>query len=352
MAAVGVLDLEALDQGVADGRVLDDLAHVVEVGLGVQRLDDAFESLPIVGRTEIVETCCGAGAVLQLVGVERHRPNLSRTARRRAARMDARSSGVTFVVSERQLRMNVVERHDPRRRCRRRFGAHAAQDDRAVAVAGGVEPIRDPWVTVTQHHPHQAVGIHHGLMGVQAGLVAPVMDGLPPRVADGEAPVDAFGRFHFDDERLVGAQLPPADHRPVLRRRTDIGAVDRRQEAVRRRRGTELQKERQVVLDEVAEGDQLPRHRHVRIDRRALGLHRIAEPLDVQRRRHLGIPVVEEVPHRQRGMVAFDPHPISRSPVCSEADSTTSKFPSASTSSSSTSSLAVAAMPFIVCSPT
>ena len=112
-----------------------------------------------------------------------------------------------------------------------------------------------------------------------------------------------------------GAQLPPADHRPVLRGRSDIGAVDRRQKAVRWRRRTELQEERQVVLDEIAEGDQLPRHRHVRIDRTACGLHRVTEPLDAQRRRHLGVPVVEEVPHRQRGMVAVDTHPIAGSLV-------------------------------------
>ena len=153
-------------------------------------------------------------------------------------------------------------------------GAHAAQDDRSVAVAGGVEPIRHPGVAVTQHHPHQAVGIHDRLMRVQAGLVAPVVDGLPPRIADREAPVDAFGRFDFDDERLVRAQLPATDHRPVLRGRAHVAAIDRRQEAVRRRRGAELQKERQVVVDEVAERDQLPRHRHLPVDRTAVGLPR------------------------------------------------------------------------------
>ena len=227
--------------------------------------------------------------------------------------MDARCSGVTFAVSEgnsarisskgttRVVGVGAV------------CGAHAAQDDGTVAVAGGVEPIRDPGILGTQHHAHHPVGIHHGLMGVQARLVAPVMDGLPPRVADGKAPVDTFRRFHFDDERLAGAQLPPADDRPVLRGRSDIGAVDRRQEAVRWRRRTELQEEREVVLDEIAEGDQLPRHRHVRIDRTACGVHRVTEPLNAQRRRHFGVPVVEEVPDRQRGVVALNTHPISGS---------------------------------------
>src|SRR5947209_16980288 len=100
MSSVGVLNVEALDQGVADGGVLDDPAHVVEVCLGIQRFDDAFESLAIIGRTKIIETRCGASAILEFVSVERHRPNLSRTARRRISRMDARSSAVTFAVSE------------------------------------------------------------------------------------------------------------------------------------------------------------------------------------------------------------------------------------------------------------
>ena len=64
MLSVGVLDFEALNQGVAYGGVLDDPAHVVELCLGVQRFNDAFESLAVVGRTEIVETGCGASAVL------------------------------------------------------------------------------------------------------------------------------------------------------------------------------------------------------------------------------------------------------------------------------------------------
>ena len=33
-----------------------------------------------------------------------------------------------------------------------------------------------------------------------------------------------------------------------------------------------------------------------------------------QRRRHLGVPVVEEVAHRQGGMLAVDPHPVARRP--------------------------------------
>ena len=60
--AVGVLDLEALNQGVADGRVLDDLADVVEVRFGVQRFHDAFEALAIIRRAEVLETRCGTSS--------------------------------------------------------------------------------------------------------------------------------------------------------------------------------------------------------------------------------------------------------------------------------------------------
>ena len=40
---VGVDDPEPLDQRVADGGVLDDVAQVVEPGFGVQRVDGAFQ---------------------------------------------------------------------------------------------------------------------------------------------------------------------------------------------------------------------------------------------------------------------------------------------------------------------
>ena len=43
----------------------------------------------------------------------------------------------------------------------------------------------------------------------------------------------------------------------------------------------------------------------------ALPCYRVTDPLDSQRRRGLGVPVVEEVPHRQRGMRTVDPHPVS-----------------------------------------
>jgi hypothetical protein len=62
--SVGVLDLEALDQGVADGGVLDDPADVIEVRLAIQRINDAFESLAVVGRAEILETGSGASPFL------------------------------------------------------------------------------------------------------------------------------------------------------------------------------------------------------------------------------------------------------------------------------------------------
>ena len=103
-------------------------------------------------------------------------------------------------------------------------------------------------------------------MGVQAGLVAPVVDRLPPWVAERITPVDALGWVDFEDQRLLGSQFPAADYRPVLRGRADRSAIDRRQEAVGWRRPAELEKELQVVVDEVAERDQLSRHRDVGFD--------------------------------------------------------------------------------------
>ena len=76
------------------------------------------------------------------------------------------------------------------------------------------------------------VGIDDGLVAVQAGLVAAVVDRLPPRVAERVAPVDALRRLDFEDQRLVGRELESADDGPVLRGRADRGAVDRRHEAV------------------------------------------------------------------------------------------------------------------------
>src|SRR6476646_6316416 len=96
---VGVFDLQPLNQRVGDGGVLDDAAHLGQIGLGVQRLHRPLEALPVVGRTEVAEACRGARTVLEFVGGEGHRGNLSCTARRRASMMATRSAAVTVLVS-------------------------------------------------------------------------------------------------------------------------------------------------------------------------------------------------------------------------------------------------------------
>ncbi len=73
MLLVGVDDLQPLDQRVADRGVLDDVAQLVQVGLVVQPVDGAFEALAVVGRSEVVETRCGAGTFFEFVGGEAHR---------------------------------------------------------------------------------------------------------------------------------------------------------------------------------------------------------------------------------------------------------------------------------------
>ena len=83
---VGVLDLQPLDQGVADGRVLHHLAHLVEIGLGVQRLDGALQAFAVVGRAEVVRA-------------------RSRRARRLRARRRRRSSGEPFCTARRRASM-------------------------------------------------------------------------------------------------------------------------------------------------------------------------------------------------------------------------------------------------------
>ena len=176
--------------------------------------------------------------------------------------------------------------------------------------------------------------------------MAAVVDGLPPRIAERVAPVDALRRFDLEDERLIGCELPAADDGPVLGGCADRGAVDRRQEAVGWAARAEVEEELQVVVDEVAEREQLPGDRDVECDRAVLRLDRVAETLDVQRRRHLGVPVVEEVAHGQGRVVTVDLAASSRR--ARRRTGSTSKSPLESTSSSSTSALVVEAIPFIV----
>src|SRR6516162_5396864 len=96
---VGVFDFQPLNQRVGDGGVLNDPAHLGQIGLGVQRLHRPLEAFPIVGRAEVAEARRGACTVLEFVGGEGHRANLSCTARRRAWMMATRSAAVTVLVS-------------------------------------------------------------------------------------------------------------------------------------------------------------------------------------------------------------------------------------------------------------
>ena len=122
--------------------------------------------------------------------------------------MDARSSAVTCAVSEgnsARISSNGTTRVVG-------IGAVSVRTQRRM-----IGPLLWPAVSsqfaipgssIAQHDAHQAVGIDRGLVPVQARLVAPVVDRLPPRVADREAPVKPLRRLDFDDERLVRAAAP------------------------------------------------------------------------------------------------------------------------------------------------
>jgi len=117
-------------------------------------------------------------------------------------------------------------------------------------------------------------------------------------------------RFDFEDQRLIGSEFPATDDRSVFGGRSHRGAVDRGKKAVDRRRPAELEKELQVVVNKVAERDELTRRKGIRTDGGRFADDGFTEPLDSQRGRNLGVPVVKEVAHCQSGMIAFDPHPV------------------------------------------
>ena len=258
-----------------------------------------------------MQPCRGARAVFEFVGGERHRANLSWTARRRRSSTDARWSAVILAVSVGNAEAISSNATTLLLGVGAVLGTDATQDHRTVAKARSVKPIGHPGIASAYHHSHQAVGIHHRLMCVQAGLVTAVVNRLPPRVAERIAPVNPLGWFNFEDQRLFRVEFPSPDHGLVLRGRAYRGAIDRRQKAVRRRRRTELQEEVEIVVHEIAECDQLPRHHHVGIDVDGLRPHRITDPFDAQGRRRLGVPVVEEVPNGQRRMGTVDRHPVT-----------------------------------------
>ena len=104
---------------------------------------------------------------------------------------------------------------------------------------------------------HDPVVVHLRLVPVEAALVPPVVDRLPPGVAQREAPVQALRRRDLHEEGLVRAQLPGPDHGPVLGRSAHGGPVEGREEGVGGVRPRELQEEIEVGDDEVTQRDQL-----------------------------------------------------------------------------------------------
>src|SRR6185312_2203449 len=95
MLGVHLLDFQALDEGVADRGVLDDPAHLGQVGFGVQGRHRALQTLPVVRRPEVVESRRRRALARGVC----HRANLSWTARLRRNRTAARSSALTRLVS-------------------------------------------------------------------------------------------------------------------------------------------------------------------------------------------------------------------------------------------------------------
>ena len=214
------------------------------------------------------------------------------------------------MVSAGKRRAHLVELDDAGARDGGGFGSHTAQEHRAVAVSGGVEPVRHAGILRGEHEAHHAVGVHHRLVAVEAGLVAPVVDRLQPGIAQRDAPVDALGRFDLQDQRLIGFEFESSDDGPVLGGRTHGRHVHRWDEVVGLRHRAEVEEELQVVVDELPQRVQLTRDRDVECHRTVLLLDLVADALDLQRREHLGVPVVQEVSHGQRRMVAGQLQPV------------------------------------------
>ena len=243
------------------GRAASTSPMLGEVALAVHRLHQALEPLAVVVAAGVVEARLGPGVLLDLLDVEAHRANRRLTARRRTSMTAARSlgrhaSGAVHGNSSASRSNGTTSggRH------RRGVGPDAAQDDRPLAVPGGVQPVGDARILVGDHHPHLPVVVHHGLVAVEARLVIAVVDRLPPGVPERVAPVETLRRRHLDDQRLVGGQLPRADDRTVLGRRPHGRAVQGRQEGIGRLGIGEVQEEAQVLLEEVAQGDHLAGH--------------------------------------------------------------------------------------------
>ena len=224
----------------------------------------------------------------------------------------ARSLGDTRRMSGRQLLGQSVERHHPGGRHRGGLRTDASQDDRPFAVPGGVEPVGDARILMGHHHPHLPVIVHDGLEAVEAGLMVAVVDRLPPDVPQRVAPVQALRRRDLDDQRLVGRQLPRTDDRTVLGRRPHGRSVQGREEGVGCLGIGEPQEEVQVLLHEVAQGDDLTGHGRLRLLRCVLfEAGGTRKRLDGHGDGNLVLPVVEEVPDHQHGGALVEGEPVA-----------------------------------------
>ena len=299
--------------------------------------------------TEVVEagllTCLG----FELLRVECHRQNLLLTAVRRAAIVALRSAGVTGGCST-AAAVDVRQLHDVGGRHRRRLCAHTAEDHGPGTVPGGVQPVGHPGVVVSHHDANHPVVVDRASMPVQLTLVTGIVDGLPPRVPEREAPVQALGGRDLE----IKASSASSCHEPITGRFSAAAPIVVPSSGGRKVFGVsgrgELQEELQVGDDEVTQGDQLTGRDRSRVFGSApCRLAGSTNALDGQRRGDLGVPVVEEVPHDQRGRVLGDRKPVALVELLrqNEVD-----FASGPKSSSSRSTLADEAMPAIDWSPT
>ena len=101
-------------------------------------------------------------------------------------------------------------------------------------MSSRIKPIGHTGIVRADDHAKDPVRVDVGLMGVETRLMATVVNGLPPLIAQRVTPVHALGWFDLQDQSIVGLEFIAADDGPVLRRGADVGAVDRWHERVGR----------------------------------------------------------------------------------------------------------------------
>ena len=85
---------------------------------------------------------------------------------------------------------------------------YPAKRHRAALVAGGVDPIGQPRVSVGDDDPYTPVVAVGRCVLVDVDLVVAVVQRLQPVIVELEVPAVARGDLSVDDERLVGAEPP------------------------------------------------------------------------------------------------------------------------------------------------